>query len=285
MKLTLLGTGSPEPYARRASPGYLIEAGTELLQFDCGGGSFDRLLQCGADLSKLSHLFLSHLHSDHMMDYARLVHARWDCHGHDTDQMKVYGPAPIGLITTRYFGPEGALAFDLTARTEDVPSQQIYAERGGELPRRWPVPEVTEISKGFELNGTGWCLRTVEVPHAQPYLKSLAFRLDCDGKSFVFSGDSGPSGALTRLAEGADLLVHMCFQLSGEAPGRKWSTGSSGHLEIAEMAAKANVRKIILSHLRPHMDAEGVHDRMIDDMAAKYGGEIVIGEDLDTFIP
>ncbi len=285
MKLTLLGTGSPEPYARRASPGYLIDIAGELLQFDCGGGTFDRLLNAGADLSKIGHLFLSHLHSDHMMDYARLVHARWDCHGHDTGELKVCGPAPIETITARFFGPEGAFATDLTARTEDEPSQQIYAARGGQLPRRWPAPEVTEISKGFEVQGNNWRLRTIEVPHAQPYLKCLAFRVDSGGKSFVYSGDSGPSGALIKLAEGADLLAHMCFQLSGEAPGRKWSAGSSGHLEIAETASAAGVKKVIISHLRPHMDEEGVHQQMIDEMSGKYGGEIVIGEDLDTFVP
>ncbi len=283
MKITLLGTGSPEPYARRASPGYLIDVGTECLQFDCGGGTFDRLLSAGADLSKLSHLFLSHLHSDHMMDYARLVHARWDVHGHDTENLRVFGPAPIGKMTTQLFGPGGVFAADLTARTEDVPSQQIYAERGGELPRLWPAPQVTEISKSFELKRNDWHLRALPVPHAQPFLDSFGFRVDCAGKSFVFSGDSGPSKALTRLAEGADLLAHMCFQLSGDSPGQKWSAGSSGHMEIAEMASEAGIKKVILSHLRSHMDEEGVHERMISDMAAVYDGEIVVGEDLDTF--
>ncbi len=283
MKVTLLGTGSPEPYARRASPGYLVKVGDEFLQFDCGGGTFDRLLKGGVDLSKISHLFLSHLHSDHMMDYARLVHARWDCHGHDTGELKVFGPAPIKTITTKLFGAEGVFTTDLTARTEDLPSQQIYAARGGQLPRAWPAPEVIEISKDFELEGANWRLRTIEVPHAQPFLECFGYRLDSRGKSFVFSGDSGPTQALTRLAEGADLLVHMCFQLSGEAPGREWLAGSSGHMEIAETAAQAGVRQVVLSHLRPHMDADGVHQRMVDEMSTIFDGDIVVGEDLDDF--
>ena len=282
MKITMLGTGSPEPYARRASPGYLVDVGPESIQFDCGGGSFDRFLASGADLSKLSHLFLSHLHSDHMIDYSRLVHARWDCHSHEVDDLKVFGPAPIQLITTRLFGPEGALAFDLKTRTEDEPSQQIYAARGGKLPRPWPAPEVTEISKGFELTRENWSLKAVEAPHAQPFLDNLGYRLDSEGHSFVFSGDSGPSKALTNLAEGADVLVHMCFQLSGESPGSKWFAGSSGHMEIAETAAEAGVKKVVLSHLRPHMDEEGIHQRMVEEMKAKFGGEIMVAEDLDV---
>jgi hypothetical protein len=47
MNLTLLGTGSPESYVRRASSGYLVDVGDETLMFDCGGGSFDHLLQAG----------------------------------------------------------------------------------------------------------------------------------------------------------------------------------------------------------------------------------------------
>ena len=78
MKITLLGTGSPEAYARRASSGYLVEIGEDVILLDCGGGVYDRLLQSGRLPSDITHLFLTHLHTDHMMDYARLVHGAWD---------------------------------------------------------------------------------------------------------------------------------------------------------------------------------------------------------------
>ena len=68
MKVTVLGSGSPEAYARRASSGYLVEVAGDRLLFDCGGGVFDNLLRAGHRPSKIDHLFFSHLHSDHMMD-------------------------------------------------------------------------------------------------------------------------------------------------------------------------------------------------------------------------
>lgn len=277
MKITLLGTGTPEPYLRRASSGYLVDIGDETLQFDCGGGSFGRLLEAGRRPTDLNRLFLSHLHSDHMIDFARLVHAIWDEGGTD---LAVFGPAPIQIISDRLFGAEGALFADLTARTEHAPSKEIWVERGGELPRAWPKPNVTEISRGFEMQGDDWRLRTVEVPHAQPFLTCLGFRVDGPGASFVYSGDSGPSDALTALAENADILVHMCFNLSEEARGPEWTAGSSGHLEIARTAQAAGVGRVVLSHLRPHMDASGVHARLIGEMSEIFAGEIVIGEDL-----
>jgi ribonuclease Z len=280
MRLTLLGTGSPEPYARRASSGYVIEAEGENLMFDCGGGSFGRLIESGRKPEDIDRLFFSHLHSDHMMDFARLVHARWDM---GKPVLPVFGPTPIAAISGKLFGSDGVFVTDLVARTENPASQEIWCDRGGKLPRPWPSPAITEVEPGFSLDGKGWKLRSVEVPHVQPYLISMGFRIDADGKSVVYSGDSGPCDALTDLAAGADVLVHMCFQPSNEIRGPEWLRGSSGHIEVARTAEAAKAKKTVLTHLRPSMDAPGEHERMISEMRDIYHGEIVVGEDLMIF--
>ena len=140
MHLTILGSGSPEAYVRRASSGYLIEAGTDRILFDCGGGVFDNLLRSGRLPRDITHIVFSHLHTDHMMDYARLIHAAWDEGG---APVKVYGPTPIAAITEGYFGPNGVLSHDLRARTELKPSQDVWVARGGTFskpgtPEPWP---------------------------------------------------------------------------------------------------------------------------------------------------
>ena len=63
------------------SSGYLVEVGDDLVLLDCGGGVVSRLIDAGHMPGDITHLFFSHLHSDHMMDYARLVHAAWDENG------------------------------------------------------------------------------------------------------------------------------------------------------------------------------------------------------------
>lgn len=68
MKLTILGSGSHDAYARRASSGHLIEVGEDRILFDCGGGVFDNLLRAGHLPSDVTHIVFSHPHSDHMMD-------------------------------------------------------------------------------------------------------------------------------------------------------------------------------------------------------------------------
>jgi ribonuclease BN (tRNA processing enzyme) len=280
MKLTILGSGSPEAYLRRASSGYLLEAGGDVILFDCGGGVFDNLLRAGRKPSDITHLFFSHLHSDHMMDYARLVHAAWDAGG---APIKVFGPAPITRITEGYFGPEGVLSHDLRARTELLPSQEVWRARGGTIPRPWPAPEVTEIVPGFTVNGNGWTLSSCEVPHAQPVLNCMGFAVECAGRKFVYSGDAGICDALSTLCRDADLLLHWCYRLDGEDahPMMRPLTPTPG--EIAAMATFAGVKRLLLTHFRVHMDTPDRHADALSKLTGKFGSNSGIVEDLDIY--
>lgn len=280
MKLTLLGTGTPETYRRRASSSYLIDVGDDTLMFDCGGGAVSRVLDAGRDIKDLNYLFFSHLHSDHMMDFARLAHALWD---EGQESLAIFSPAPLQNISDRYFSKNGPLAFDLIARTKLGPSQEIWQERGGTLPRPWPSPNITEIEPGFTMQGADWTVRSVRVPHAQPFLNSMGYRVDAHGKSVVYSGDSGPCKGLTDLAKGADILIHMFFNLSQEARSPQWLKGSSGHIEIANTAQQAGVKTVILTHIRQQVDTPEIHYQIIKEMAEIYSGNVIIGEDLMTF--
>lgn len=280
MKVTLLGTGSPEAHRRRASSGYLVEVGEETLLLDCGGGVFDRLVQSGRRPSDVDRLFLTHLHSDHMMDYARLVHARWD---EGADNLLVQGPPPTAAISEKLFGRDGVFAADLTARTESEGSKAVWVARGGSLPRPWPEPQVTDVMPGFSADGKGWKLTSCEVPHAQPHLVCMAFRIDAGGHSIVYSGDSGPCEALETMAKDADILIHWCYRLSHETANAFIAANSPPPVDTARMAQRAGVKKLILTHFRPHMDAEGVHDQVRAEMAGAFGGESLIAEDLMQF--
>ncbi|MDF1717345.1 MAG: MBL fold metallo-hydrolase [Antarcticimicrobium sp.] len=279
MKLTLLGTGSPEAYVRRASSGYLLEVGDDKILFDCGGGVFDNLLRAGYRPGDITHLFFSHLHSDHMMDYARLAHAAWD---EGAPPLKVWGPAPIARITEGYFGRGGVLSADLYARTELPPSQQVWVARGGTLPRPWPAPEVTEITPGFACQGDGWTLQSCEVPHAQPAFDCMGFSVTAGGRKFVYSGDAGICDALTDLSRDADLLLHWCYRLSGEEIHPAIAAFSPTPADIARMAQSAGVKRLLISHFRIHMDSEEGHAGARADLAAHFDGPAEIAEDLQV---
>ena len=280
MKLTILGSGSPEAYQRRASTGYLLEIGDDRILFDCGGGVFDNLVRSGRLPSHITHLFFSHLHTDHMMDYARLVHAAWD---EGAAPLKVWGPAPIARITEGYFGRDGVLSADLYARTELEPSQAVWLARGGTLPRAWPAPDVVEIKPGFSFQGNGWELKSCEVPHAQPAFDCMAFSVEAGGKKFVYSGDAAICDDLELLATDADLLLHWCYRLSGEEVHPALADMSPTPSDIARMASRARVRRLLISHFRIHMDSEEGHMSARSDLKAGFNGPSGIVEDLQVY--
>lgn len=280
MRLTVLGSGSPEAYARRASSGYLLEIGADRILFDCGGGVFDNLLRSGRMPTDITHIVFSHLHSDHMMDYARLIHSAWDSGG---APVRVYGPAPIRQITDAYFGRDGVMSHDLRARTELQPSQDVWVARGGTLPRPWPAPAVSEIVAGDEITGDGWRIQVCDVPHAQPVLMCLGFRVDHDGASFVYSGDSGPSPELEQLCQGADLLLHWCYRLDGDAAQPMMAAMTPTPSETAALAARCGVGRLILTHFRVRMDAGDGPARALAAMQAQFDGQVGIAEDLDVY--
>lgn len=277
MKITCLGTGCPEPSVRRASSGYLVEIGEDVILLDCGGGVFDRLIQSGRKPSDITHLFFTHLHTDHMMDYARLIHAAWDEGG---EPVIVNGPAPIADITEKLFGRDGVLATDLTARTENAGSQEVWVERGGNLPRAWPAPSVREVDPGFTFKGDGWTLTSCHAPHAQPQLICMAFRIDAGGKSFVYTGDTALSGNVEKLSKKADLLIHWCYRLTGDETNPHVRKMSPDPVEIAQLAQRCGVGRLLITHLRSSMDTEKIHAEINNQLKSNYSGSSGIAEDL-----
>lgn len=280
MKLTILGSGSPEAYARRASSGYLLEIGDDRILFDCGGGVVDNLIRSGRLPRDITHLFFTHYHTDHMIDYARLVHAAWD---EGAPPLKVFGPKPLKDMTDGYFGRDGVLNNDLRARTELPQSQQVWVARGGTLPRPWPAPEVTEIEPGFAFEGNGWRLSSARATHAQPILSCLGYAVEAGGRKFVYSGDTGINPQITNLCRDADFLLHWCYRGSGEALHPSLMAFSPDPGEVARMAESVGVRRLYLSHFRVHMDSEDGHVRAMADLSQHFSGEAGIVEDLQVF--
>ena len=280
MKITLLCTGNPAPSLKRMGPGYMVAVGKDVIVFDHGPGSHHRLLQAGAKATDVTHAFFSHLHYDHFVDFPRLLLTRWDHGAGHVPELKVYGPPPIRRMIDRLIGADGVFGPDLEARVAWDASLHVYRARGGKEPRLKPRPEVREIGKGSVVETGSWRVSAVEVPHAQPSLTCLALRLDTDAGSLVYSGDTGPSKALEKLAKGCDVLIHMCANISGSVDNEATRQGASGHLEAARTAAAAGAKRLVASHIYDQFDRPGVRERVIAEMAKVYDGVIVFGEDL-----
>jgi len=285
MKVTLLGTGSPVPSAKRASASYLVETGGAVILIDHGPGAFARLMQAGRTAADVTHVFFSHLHFDHVADFIRLFHHRWDGSGDEMAPMQVFGPPGTQAFVDRLFGPEGAFAADLTARTRHPLSTAIYKTRGGTPPRPWPDTRVTELAGPGATDFDGWRIERREVPHVQPYLDSFGFRVEAGGRAFAYTSDvnlalAEPAPGLFDLARDADLLVHYlnAFPFEATGPG-----GFAGARLVARLARDAGAKTLVTSHHGGFIDRDGVRERVIAELAAVFPGRLVWGEDLMSF--
>lgn len=76
------------------------------------------------------------------------------------------------------------------------------------------------------------------------------------------------------------MLIHMCFFISGSFLPPSEELTASGHIEIAELAARQNVKTLVATHFTPQMEPPGVREKCIAEMARTYSGRIIWGEDL-----
>jgi ribonuclease BN (tRNA processing enzyme) len=280
MRIRLLGTGTPTPSLKRMSSGYLVEVADRAILFDFGPGAYHRLLESGVRPTQITDIFFTHLHYDHCLDYIRLLMTRWDQGADKIPELNVYGPPHTARMTELIVGEGGVFGPDLKARTELPMSQAVFVARGGKLPRSKPRPVVREIKSGDLIDCGPFTVRARAVLHAQPILDCLAYRLEAEGASFVYSGDAGPCKAMEDLARDCDVLVHMCHFISGTALNREFDKRNMGHLQLARLGQRAHVRNLVASHITEQMDVPGVKERLIKEMSAIYSGNLFFGEDL-----
>ncbi len=279
MQLHLLGTGTPTPSVRRMCSGYLVRTGKDTIVFDHGFGAHQRLLELGVAPTEVTHAFFSHHHYDHIGDYPRLLLTRWDQSAGLGNELEVFGPTGMKHITGRLIDDDGAFGLDLISRTRNQASLDVYRARGGEGERARPNPRIEELAHGAVVQRNGWSVRVVEVNHFAPHLVSLGYRIDADGQSFVYSGDTGPSRALAELARGCDVMVHMCHYLSGTEPSKTFAAFTMGHMELAELAQAAQVKNLVLSHVTLQFDRPGMRERVVREVGQVFKGNIFFGED------
>ena len=87
---------------------------------------------------------------------------------------------------------------------------------------------------------------------------------------------------MIELASKADILIHMMHFASGTEPSEQFRRSSGGHLDVAEVARRADVGTLVITHVTPQIDKPATRERLISEMSKVYGGAIIWGEDLMT---
>jgi ribonuclease BN (tRNA processing enzyme) len=272
-KVTLLGTkGGPTPSPFRAPASVLLVVEGRPYLVDTPNGVGGQLAKAGVQLNDLFQIFVTHNHSDHVIDAGTLLVLAWGA-GLNSP-VEFHGPPPLKEIVRDSLA---ASRFDIAARMREE----------GRI-RLGPLIHVSERSTGGPVYQDERVRVTSALVDHYTVKPAFAYRFDTASRSIVLSGDTTYCPALVELARGADLLIHEAMYL----PGISQLAGENApmlrdHLlkshstteQVGMVAAEAGVKKLVLSHLVPAFPT--ITDQMwLEGVRKHFAGEAIVGRDL-----
>lgn len=328
-RLVLLGTaGGPVwwPGTTREGISSAVVVGEDVYVIDCGEGVFRQYRRAGlgppadrAVLQNLRGIFLTHLHSDHMIDYFN-VWAFGSSNGLQlrSDPVRVFGPGNRGGLPPVYGPPEPApvtinpenptpgtvettdmlvraYATDLNDRSRDnrqADPRSKFEVHDIDLPPGLvsdPNVDPAPRSAPFAVFEDENVKVTATLVDHRPVFPSFGFRFDTADGSIVFSGDTGPDENLIELAQGADILVH-------EVIDPEWVTGLFPDPTTPE--AQSTIAHLLNSHttiddvgdvaeragvktlVLSHLVPANTPERRWRQAGRGFSGRLVVGRDL-----
>ena len=257
MRVTLLGTGTPFPNAERFGSAILVGVASKRFLFDCGRGVVIRLTQSGVNPKDIDGLFLTHLHSDHVVGIPDLWLSGWFLGR--TKPLSIWGPPG-----TRSMAEHLVQAFGFDIRIRQAPPDPLPA-KGVEI-------DAKEIEQGEIYNDGLARISAFRVDHGT-VKPAFGYRIDSAGHSVVISGDTKFCQNLVDFAKGADCLIHAAW-----SAGWKNSTPPSKR-SIASAEDAGRVFAIVkpkLGVVYHYKDEVGLSEAV----RKEYNGPFVIAKDL-----
>lgn len=275
-RLILLGTkGGPRVGGERSNPASVIVVDGVPYVIDCGAGVSRQLVSAGIPLNSLRHLFLTHMHSDHNLEYGGLVYNAWATGLKEVIQ--VYAPPTIEPMTRSFFD---YIKFDVETRMADEGRQ--------DLRKMVATHEIT--SDGLVMQDERVKVTAARNVHP-PIHHSYAFRFDTKDRSIVISGDTNYSENVIALARGADVLAHEIIYPPGiDAILKRVPNAATlrEHLlashtapeDVGRVAAAAGVKTLVLTHFVPGDDLSITDAMWTEGVRKHFSGELIVGRDL-----
>ncbi len=222
MRLRVLGANGTYPSPGRPGSGFVVEHGPVRVWLDAGPCTFAALWS-ELDPDDLDAVIVSHRHPDHSIDLLSAYHAF--AFGRLTRRrIPVFTTADAIAALRNFAGSDG---------DTDHPLEQVFDFRptvGG------AVETIGDVT-----------VRFAETTHSVP---NLACRFEAGGKVLVYTGDTGPAGDWTALADGAHVLVSEASLQDGSQPFEYHLTAR----EAGQIARSRRVQRLVLSHVPPHLD-------------------------------
>ena len=272
----VLGSGGPRAGTERASSSYLVWVeGRARVMVDVGGGAFVRFGEAGARLADLRLLAISHLHPDHVTDLPGLL---WLSNLDRKEPLRLVGPSgnehvlSLTSFLTQLFDPDLGAFPGL--------SGPLGGPGPGVLLDPLVVVDVEEKEPHLVLQEPGLEVYALPVPHRR--MPALAYRVEVQGRSIVFSGDqNGQEAGFVDFSKDATALVmHMAASPSSTSPASL--DRHAPPAIVGQVAEDASVQQLILSHLYRHNSPDDL-EAGIAEVRSRYGGVLHVSADLACY--
>lgn len=296
-RVITLGTRSgPAPTVGRAQSSNLLLVNGSPYIIDAGDGVTRRLIRLGSNFRNIDKIFITHPHSDHTGGLGALMSAVYDANRRDL--VNIYGPPGTAASV------QGLVQFltvssdiRISDGTHTVPAAKVFSGH--------------DVGVGTIFQDANVKVSAVENTHfhfppgspGYGKYKSYAYRFDATDRSVVFTGDTGPSDAVTDLAKGADLLVsevtnsvdeYKAQQIRGGRWQQRTAEEQAGlirhhieeHLlpeELGKMAARANVKTVVLTHIAASGNPNDDYARFAEAVKKHFSGQVLVAKDLMEF--
>jgi ribonuclease BN (tRNA processing enzyme) len=274
-KIVMLGTGTPIPDPDRMGPSVAIIVDSVPYIFDAGTGVVRRTVAAqragiaALQLTSLSRVFLTHLHSDHTLGLADLIFTPW-VQGR-TVPLEVYGPPGTRRLVNGI----------LDGNSEDI--HERLASSGGPAQNGWKA-NVHEIASGIVYKDSRVTIRAFSVPHSA-WKFAFGYRVETPDRTIVISGDTRSSPAITAACNGCDVLIHEVYSDSGFAtiPPLRQKYHAQAHTsakQLGTIATAAKPKLLILTHL---LFFGASPEQLLAEVRSTFNGNVVLARDLQVF--
>jgi ribonuclease Z len=275
VRVTLLGTGPPGLDPERARSAVLVEIDGDALLFDAGGGVVQRMGAAGTDVGRVGPVFLTHHHLDHIGDLYDVMFTTASCGR--TEPLRVFGPIGTEAIVDALV--HGVYARDIRSRRDGTPASEAIDR-----------VDARDVGPGEVCAAGAWRVIAGEVLHGRfdddPDFdwRCLGYRIEAGGAVVAISGDTVPCDGITDLARNAELLVQCCHfpesAVSEPAIARLTTDTLPSARQAGRIAADANVRHVVLTHISGRVQGPATLDALREDVQREFGGTVTVGSDL-----
>ena len=246
MRIVILGAGTSIPAKHHSPSGLYVQAGKEHLLFDAGPGTLQRLYRVGVSPFQLDRIFLTHFHVDHCLEFVTTLFA-----------LRIPQPARKKPLTV--YGPKGL--------------KRLYHQLNRTF-NRWLEPRTYQLTLK-EIDATtfrlpGYTVRTKRMHHST---LALGYRLEAQGKSVAYSGDTDICDNIVELGHRADVLILECSH-----PDERKVAGHLTPSECGAIAAAARCKHLVLTHFYPVFNGYNIRRRV----RRSFRGRLTLARDFTT---